>query len=291
MATSNDNALERLPNELLTIVLGNLPRKRLKQARLVSKRLAALGALRLVDTVYISPREKDMVVFDAITKHPVFSKSIKKIVFDSSQFNNLSTRQYFDRLCGQMSECHPRLVDSNLEVRNLLRLMRGETYGTILADLPIEESTSTFRKCMDDEVFLGGYKLYSGQAREQNNIFGSAWFARALDGFVRIGAIDSVVLGTTFNRMLFCYDRSKMTADSKSGDDEEIDKGTASKIQLALAQIDGRSLTGSPVARTWPPTALIPDHPMYCHSESSPQELQAIGASNGCIEFRNLLSY
>ncbi|KAL8653343.1 MAG: hypothetical protein Q9226_003888 [Calogaya cf. arnoldii] len=208
MATSTDDVLERLPNEVLTIVLGNLPRKHLKQTRLVSKRLAALGALQLVDTVYISPREKDMVVFDAITKHPVFSKSIKKIVYDNARFADLSMPDYFDRLREEMLLYQrSALPKSNLAVRNLLEVMSLDTSGANFATLPIGILASASARCQHDKVFLEGYDLYAAHAQEHRKILGIAWFTRALEGFNKLGSIDSVVLCNTFNMPIFGSDK------------------------------------------------------------------------------------
>ncbi|KAI4257646.1 MAG: hypothetical protein L6R42_005521 [Xanthoria sp. 1 TBL-2021] len=289
----DNNVLEKLPNEVVAMILSSLPRKHLKQARLVSRRLAELGARDLIDTVYISSRGKDMAVFDSITKHPVFSKSVKNIVFDNAQFDNLSMSDYFKYLCQQLSQhqiC--RLMNSNLALRNLLRLMIGEPFWPVICRLPVKPSVSAFERCQHDEVFLEGYKLYSAHVREQDNILDIAWFARALDGFNRLGSIESVVLGTTFNQTFFVYDsdykHEALGDNDKSSVDEEVDKGTASDIQLALAHFEGRSLTGSPVARTWPPTALFPEPLSYHHRSGTGQALRGSEISNGCVEFLKL---
>ncbi|KAI4264315.1 MAG: hypothetical protein L6R42_000572 [Xanthoria sp. 1 TBL-2021] len=289
-----ENILEKLPNEIVATILASLPRRHLKQARLASTRLAVLGARLLIDTVYISSREKDMAVFDSITQHPVFSTTVSNIVFDNAQFANIPENEYFTRLYEQMS--HPqirRLMDSNLAVRNLLELMTGEPFGAISSVPPIIYSASDFERCQHDEVFLEGFRMYSAHAREQKNVLDLAWFARALDGFNRLGSIKSVLVGTTFNGTFFVHDRDYEIEDAGSNNqtsvDKDVDNGTASEIQLALAHFEGRSLTGSPVARTWPPTALIPVPPWYHQRNSAPQALRDSWTSNGCIEFLKLV--
>ncbi|KAL8853730.1 MAG: hypothetical protein Q9221_001373 [Calogaya cf. arnoldii] len=84
-----------MPPEVIHIILENLSQTDVKQARLVSNRWAAIGARSLdVHTVYLSPRDKDMEVFDVITQHPIFRTTAKHVVFDSAQFIKLSEEHY-----------------------------------------------------------------------------------------------------------------------------------------------------------------------------------------------------
>ncbi|KAI4115244.1 MAG: hypothetical protein LQ345_004119 [Seirophora villosa] len=87
-----------MPVEVILTTLEQLPRRALKQARLVCREWADLGARALaIDTVYLSPRDKDMEHFDAITQHPIFGKTVKHLVFDSAQFVELSFSEYFTK--------------------------------------------------------------------------------------------------------------------------------------------------------------------------------------------------
>ncbi|KAI4180426.1 MAG: hypothetical protein L6R41_007245 [Letrouitia leprolyta] len=91
-----------LPNELILQALGYLSNKDLKQTRLVCRQLALLGLKALnVETIYLSPRKKDMEVFDTITQHPILSKSVRHVVYDMAQFVNLRPEHYFQALCEQ----------------------------------------------------------------------------------------------------------------------------------------------------------------------------------------------
>lgn len=87
-------------NELVSHIISFLPNQDLKSARLVSKRWGSLGGRMLIGTLYISPREIDMAVFDNITRHRDLSKSVKTLVYDSAQFFNFrSAATYFSELC------------------------------------------------------------------------------------------------------------------------------------------------------------------------------------------------
>ncbi|KAL8845691.1 MAG: hypothetical protein Q9221_009157 [Calogaya cf. arnoldii] len=85
---------DKLPNEITIKILSCLSTKSLKRARFVSKKLASLGGQILVVNLYLSPREKDMEVFDAVTQHPDLKKSVRNIIFDSAQFVKYTLPEY-----------------------------------------------------------------------------------------------------------------------------------------------------------------------------------------------------
>ncbi|KAL8724213.1 MAG: hypothetical protein Q9166_008079 [cf. Caloplaca sp. 2 TL-2023] len=112
-----------------------------------------------------------------------------------------------------------------------------------------------------------------------------------------LGPITSVSIRSTFNRTFFDLDK---TYDEEYRDrylfdktDEEADMdsihtGHASEIRLALAQLDGTSLIGSPMARAWPLTALFPTHPSYDFKDVFESDLRNDSKSNGCFEILRL---
>lgn len=68
-----------LPDELLLNCLGRLDKGQLKPMRLVSRNWCACSTGFLFDTVYISPSEEDVKVFESITQHPLLSKCVQKL--------------------------------------------------------------------------------------------------------------------------------------------------------------------------------------------------------------------
>lgn len=78
-----------LPPEVVCEVIGFLPKKDIKNVRLASKGLSVLGAHRLFQSVYISTKRKDMESFTSVSKHPVFSKMVKEVVYDSTNITFL----------------------------------------------------------------------------------------------------------------------------------------------------------------------------------------------------------
>ncbi|KAL8875673.1 MAG: hypothetical protein Q9198_005996, partial [Flavoplaca austrocitrina] len=123
MASASTTALGI--NELVSAILSFLPQLDLKTARLVSKRWGSLGGQMLIGTLYISPREIDMVAFDNITKHQDLSKSVKHLVYDSAQFFNLgSVPSYFRELCiAQKYGAYLHLGSANTAIKEFQKYM------------------------------------------------------------------------------------------------------------------------------------------------------------------------
>jgi len=61
-----------------------LPRKDIKTVRLVCRHWAALSTPLLIDRVFFAPRRKIMEYFTSVSKHPVFSKTVKEIFYDAT---------------------------------------------------------------------------------------------------------------------------------------------------------------------------------------------------------------
>ncbi|KAL8978065.1 MAG: hypothetical protein Q9205_006260, partial [Flavoplaca limonia] len=112
-------------NELVSAILSFLPQQDLKTARLVNKRWGSLGGQMLIGTLYISPREIDMVAFDNITKHRDLSKPVKHLVYDSAQFFNLgSIPSYFRELCiAQKYGAYLHLGSANTAIKEFQKYM------------------------------------------------------------------------------------------------------------------------------------------------------------------------
>ncbi|KAI9765015.1 MAG: hypothetical protein M1835_007471 [Candelina submexicana] len=86
-------AIERaLPPELLLDIFGRLATKDVKSSRLACKRFNQFSSSHLLDKTYFALRPKTLEVFIDITRHPVFSRCIKELIFDASYFDESLTR-------------------------------------------------------------------------------------------------------------------------------------------------------------------------------------------------------
>lgn len=132
------------------MILRRLKRKDRKAVRRVSQGLALLGSGNFYDTLHISPREKDMEVFDAITQRPHMCEDAMNVVFDSARFIPKPTmEQYIDALYPQyQSKNYEHLMTTNLKIQTLFWLINGSV------------SPAGFEQCRDVPGFLDGYTSY-----------------------------------------------------------------------------------------------------------------------------------
>ncbi|KAI9712493.1 MAG: hypothetical protein M1812_006909 [Candelaria pacifica] len=96
-----------MPPELLLDIFSRLSTQDVKSTRLVCKRFNQLSSSYLLERVYFALRPKTFDVFVEITKHPVFSRCIKEIIFDASYFDgNLTSVEQYRRAYLSMPK-HP----------------------------------------------------------------------------------------------------------------------------------------------------------------------------------------
>ncbi|KAL8748750.1 MAG: hypothetical protein Q9184_007110, partial [Pyrenodesmia sp. 2 TL-2023] len=184
-----------LPNEILSPILGYLSNRDLKHTRLTCRRFSSLSNYHFnLDTVYLSPRSKDMDVFDGITQHPFFSQRVKHVVYDSAQFMHLSMEDYFHTFCAQLNFRRSALKHSS--VQELIDRLRGSHHPITerLLSMPLP-----FLRFLEDRSMLEGYFQYMTHALEQRKLFSRTWFARARRGLEALGVIHSIAVRNTWH--------------------------------------------------------------------------------------------
>ena len=82
MATATRN----LPEELLEEILGKLPKKDLKKARLACTLWSIAGAKWMFERVYFAPRKASMKTFTDIAENPIFARNTKELIYDARLF-------------------------------------------------------------------------------------------------------------------------------------------------------------------------------------------------------------
>ena len=285
------NLLE-FPDELILAIIGKLKKKYLKRARLVCKKLAVLAAPFLLDVIYVSPHTKNTNVLEAITQHPIFSKTVKHIIYDSAKFADYSLEDYFNALSNQIRDPRYRRARMyNNDVRELLDLIQPRTRTSLGSHLASERG---FGRCKNQGMFMMGYHQFSLLAEEQKVGVDSPWFDSVREGLRRLGPIQSVTVENTWQVAYREAMADDISEDSSNGDenvdddqdgrrgledtsDEWEDCGsseTSSTDDRLLHRNhlgrDGMRLVGSPLARAWPPSWLQPPSSL---DELSSQEL------------------
>lgn len=82
MATATRN----LPEELLVEILGKLPKKDLKTARLACTLWSIAGAKWMFQRVYFAPRKASIKSFTEIAANPTFARNVKELIYDGRLF-------------------------------------------------------------------------------------------------------------------------------------------------------------------------------------------------------------
>ena len=87
-----------LPTELLIQVLCNLSKHDLKSARLVCRFFEAAASPLLFDHVTFTPNSSSLHIFSRISRHTIFSKSVKEITYNGSYFDPYMSRAGYDSI-------------------------------------------------------------------------------------------------------------------------------------------------------------------------------------------------
>ncbi|KAL8833497.1 MAG: hypothetical protein Q9170_004242 [Blastenia crenularia] len=229
-----------LPNEIIAEVLGHLTNRDLKQTRLVNKRVGLLSLHHFkLDMLYLSPREKDIEVFDGITQH---------------LFIHLSLEQYYRFFQYQFDNC-----GENFNPKRHTPLPRCvQEYINIVSQLPRQG----FRRFMKHLQLYNSDNRYVEMAREQANLLSRSWFSRVSRGYkgersdlfrgeeLGIPDPDSWDLFDEEEELLRVY----IPVDKEEEDDSLLTRIHPLSYTRARDGYQGRS----PAARTWSAAWVLP---------------------------------
>ncbi|KAI4269417.1 MAG: hypothetical protein LQ337_007297 [Flavoplaca oasis] len=225
-----------IPTEISLRVLSYLSTKDIKRVRLVCQEMAWMGAEFLCRNLYISPFEENTRVFTAITHHPKISRSVRNIIYDSAHFDNLC-------LCGYLQALHQQLVwltkrsplaKPSMVILQSLLAEAGDSEG--LHDL-VRRTSLRSLTCQRPISLLEDFQQYSCMAREELNIDKKSWLHTIHKGLQFLRAVQTVTIANSWD--MPC---------------------TVSEQVEAYYERNGNILRtmGSPLARSWPITTLMP---------------------------------
>ncbi|KAL8857698.1 MAG: hypothetical protein Q9178_005733 [Gyalolechia marmorata] len=271
-----------LPNEVILLIFSYLPQPARKALRLASSSLAALGAWGLIDTVYISPYTTDIKVFKAVTSHPVLSRGVKHVVYDTARFiPNLCRKDYYRFLCRDMRLKDKYITFDNFtntvykDLANLIRAVAGKDTWT-----PLD---SAARLCQSQSAFRHGQRQYSQLAQELYQLGrkmseekDTLWSRVVLAGLTKLGSIQSVMFANSFDMSFYnvfntpnalpVHQFRSVRTDNLGHRKQERQPNSSSTMEPVNSddgtwvdlRIDGIHAAGSPLARSWPPQYLRP---------------------------------
>ncbi|KAL9025728.1 MAG: hypothetical protein Q9180_007603 [Flavoplaca navasiana] len=302
---------DRIPSEIMLKILSGLKKRDLKRVRFTCKKLASLGGQLLIVNLYLSPREKDMQVFDAVTQHADLKKSVQNIIFDSAQFTRLSMVEYFqEHRNAYQAGAFKNLGKAQADIEEMYTAMEKANARVQRGILISHHEVEQF---MRHPVIIEGYQQYSFHAQELGNLFLRSWYTRALEGLQKLGQLKIAALGNSWEliyrpNFYISKDDDELEESSEDGVFEEstayndpvgaisllqelgIGYSTAKIMAKSLdpkrIQSDGKRLRGSPSARAWLPTTLQPTSPASMErDDTSISTILSTGKTNGCFEF------
>ncbi|KAI4116124.1 MAG: hypothetical protein LQ345_003403 [Seirophora villosa] len=256
-----------LPNEVIEMIVAERPATDLKHIRLVCKTLLPFATGKLFIHLYVSPREQDMLVFDAVTQRSDLRKSISTISFDTARFIEAPTiEQYYLALCDQLRSKafqYLRAIDPSIQKVAQLLGIRKEEHTQERNGRSLSPSTY-MKRWGQDESFIDGYLRYVRFADEHRNLFSQTWFSRVLHGLQSLGRLDNVHLVNSFDLYyeLTLYRHGRHNPVRPKRRKKKRDLSGASH-----GQTDRKRVVGSPSARSWPLKHLQPSHPVLENRE------------------------
>ncbi|KAL9016343.1 MAG: hypothetical protein Q9180_008805, partial [Flavoplaca navasiana] len=225
-----------VPTEIALRVLSYLSTKDIKIVRLVCQEMASMRTEFLCRSLYILHCEENTRVFTAITHHPKIPRSVHNIVYDSARFRDLNLYGYLQALhelfVGLAERC-TQAKDSMVTLQSLL----AEAGDSERLHDRVQRTSLKSHACGRPIPLLEGFQHYSRMAREQSNIDKTSWLHTIREGLQLLETVRTVTIANSWN--MPC---------------------TASEKAEAYHERDGNILRtmGSPLARRWPFTTLMP---------------------------------
>ncbi|KAL8708845.1 MAG: hypothetical protein Q9220_006301 [cf. Caloplaca sp. 1 TL-2023] len=265
-----------LPNEIVLHIIRSLRKEDIKRMRRACKRFAAFGKPLLIEDLFISPREKDMEVFDGITQHPRLKNNVKRLVYDCVDFNEFNLGAYAHKLKKQLGS---RFKEGRLDADGQI------LYDAItLLDHVCDGECSCLTRHLP--LFEQSFRRYCGYQDEQLKITSARWFDRVRQGLASIGSLDSVSIVNTFlwdidweprryqgdfmHRQARRYRRIQEQGSAPDAHAPESFMSGArdshpspEPTDRQPASLPWNRLVGSPTARSLSPTILDPRSAMY----------------------------
>ena len=127
-----------LLEEIHSQIMACLPKSTMKKARLVCKKWDRLTVLFLYDVIFISPQRINSDIFAAISQHPVYSKCVKRLIYDFALFQGCTTFEvYKTELRTRLSAREQQELDDNenedvIQVGFVRHQALAEEYWTLL---------------------------------------------------------------------------------------------------------------------------------------------------------------
>ena len=221
-----------LPPELKVDVLARVDKRDLKSVRLVSKEWNALATGPLFDRVYFSCREKDLEVWENVTRHPVIGGVVKEVIYDGSLFkDDLTISDYF-------WELYHYLPYITLDFRSEPFNSADHEINAFVEDYKNKAIRGIFNRHKGDAFILEGYRNHQKYAEfERRGLKNGMFLSKICGGLRCLDNLRSVILSD--NVWQYDFQKHKWYGSVKSN------------------TLHGPG-SGSPLVRSWNPLHLRP---------------------------------
>ncbi|KAL8834151.1 MAG: hypothetical protein Q9170_003898 [Blastenia crenularia] len=184
--TARPPSVPNLPPEIFGLIASHLDKADLKILRLVSKTWRGVATPLLFDRVHVSPRSKDLEVFEKITGSPALAGSVKELVYDVSTFYDLSPKQYFRVMCREI-----KTVFFGRE-EDLSTISQPPHFYQLIAAV-VHKEPALRKKYGNNATVLSGFTEWQRLVDEQCQLFESGLFFCSLRlGLSKLSNLKSV---------------------------------------------------------------------------------------------------
>ncbi len=143
-------------------------------------------------------------------------------------------------------------------------------------------TTTGYGRCEDDPVFLEGFRHYCWLVQQQANFHSSFWFDRARPGLQSIGPLQSLTICNTWEILFFFRYNDEL---NQVNDAASVEVFAQCLRDGDLQLVRNRGLGKSPVARSMPPTVVLPMARANSWHQPYIQKLRKKPLSDRSLEF------
>lgn len=197
--------LSGLPHEILTIICGFLPPPALKNARLVSKTFAAVGAFYLLPTINLSNESPSFERLQQVTQESAMCPGVQQLHYDITNLACFKPVEDWTRFWPTVNTPDPKSI---LEVFRLLRIpnetLSGQGPGGDPSIAKVRKAVSEMQSHIGlapPECFIRVCRAYQAVSTDQERM---RWrenreeeFATIVNAFKRMPNLKAVTLDIT----------------------------------------------------------------------------------------------
>ncbi|KAL9121685.1 MAG: hypothetical protein Q9187_001751, partial [Circinaria calcarea] len=180
------------PNEVLLLIFGYSRKEELKKIRRASKTCNGLATPLLFDNIYISPHQKDLEVFTNISQSPHLSRSIRRLIYDTSTFTVGSGKEWYVKQVLQQTSYLLWNFGRGHEFKNADEQINDLLRAAHPLKPPEYEMRHTERKLLSYRIINRGYEAYLTKAKEQRENEKGELVARLCMGLERLPNLQTV---------------------------------------------------------------------------------------------------